>query len=174
MLKILFLGLLLFSFAFSQAQTYQSRVTQTICTEVTFKKVGGKVTYTFKEIPNQKNIRTQLINLTDIPFKDNVLTIPSSKSVWFIPFGLDVPPFRVGGAAGQFECWLYHCHCGFPSGGAGGCEVSTTNNGKSCTEAGCSQCCVGYQSRISCITKNEEGTLQGGGIFIVADDVVLE
>ena len=177
MLKILLLLILLFGFSFSQAQTYQSRVTETICTEITLKKVGNKVSYTFKEIPNQKSIRSQVVNLTNIPFEGNILTIEGNKSVWFIPFGLDIPAFRVGGAVNETECWGYKCHCGFPTGGDAGCEVSTTNGGKSCTEAGCSKCCVGYEYRIKCGSKSEkdeDGTFLGGGIFIVADEVEQE
>ncbi len=162
----------------SQAQTYQSRVFKDVCTEIVLKKItAGKYSFTKKQVANQKEIRSKTINLSSATFEGDYLSFNEGQNVWFIPFNPDFPAMRVNGTGiTETSCWEHKCNCGKLGGGTAGCQVSTVGNEKTCTEAGCAECCIGFLVKVNCGSKKQDAPIYftGGGIFVTADEITQE
>ncbi len=147
---LLFLFAFLNLAGFSQAQTYEGKIGDGSVVSITISKTGSVVTATRQVVTNTVNESPKLVNQTGIEFNNqHQLEIPSSNSVWIIPFDPTIQAIQATGG-----CYEYRCNCGAGcSAGGDGCEVITIDGIARCrpvTGPNACGCCAGFLVKVKC------------------------
>jgi hypothetical protein len=161
-LLCLFLG---YSFGVN-AQEYYSKTLNGGYARISLREVDNITYYSITQFDNNQLFDLTVVNLTDLPFINNKISIPDSERYWFIPFN-GSGPIALRNIQISDEC---SGNCIISNGDRSSCSwITSNNNSEICKcESG-----SGDQS-VVLIFPEQSACYETPGIFLIANVLISE